>query len=337
MTITMPYDAYWDLMREAHETGHNSSSADEFDVIYKYPLSLGQGSWRELELGDGLYLAIYDYQVHEHTIVSIPECEHPLEYDFCISGSYCSEGTIFNMGQYGFCGSGVAKTEIFQIVEQKQVKNINLHMAPEIFRALIGECGELPGELQHLIKQPIYEYYQRSGATTPAMQIVLQQILHCPYQGAVKRVYLHSKVMELMALLLEQEAEVKTGEAKVFSLKRDDIERIHYAREILLQNLDNPPSLINLALQVGLNDYSLKRGFRQVFGQTVFGYLHDYRLKQAQQILLAGEMKVTEVAQAVGFGDRSYFAASFRKKFGMNPKQYLKACKQSLGQHLELK
>jgi AraC family transcriptional regulator, transcriptional activator of the genes for pyochelin and ferripyochelin receptors len=73
---------------------------------------------------------------------------------------------------------------------------------------------------------------------------------------------------------------------------------------------------------VGLNNYKLKRGFRQVFETSAFKYLHDYRLEKARQLLAKGEMKVEEVASRVGFDSRSYFATAFRKKFGVNPKQY---------------
>ncbi|MEM6612988.1 MAG: AraC family transcriptional regulator, partial [Cyanobacteria bacterium P01_C01_bin.72] len=91
-----------------------------------------------------------------------------------------------------------------------------------------------------------------------------------------------------------------------------------------IDNLENPPSLIELARQVGLNDFKLKRGFREEFGQSAFKYLHDYRLEQAKHLLAQGEMKVQEVALRVGFESRSYFAIAFRKKYGVNPKQYMK-------------
>ncbi len=53
----------------------------------------------------------------------------------------------------------------------------------------------------------------------------------------------------------------------------------------MLRNISNPPSLIELARQVGINECTLKRGFRQIFGNTMFGYLHDYRMEQARQLL----------------------------------------------------
>ena len=111
---------------------------------------------------------------------------------------------------------------------------------------------------------------------------------------------------------------------------RIGIEKIYQAKEILLSNLENPPSLMELARQVALNDFKLKRGFRQVVGTSAFKYLHDYRLEKARQLLVSGEMNVEEVAFKVGFDSRSYFALAFRKKFGLNPKQYFQHCQKSL-------
>jgi AraC family transcriptional regulator, transcriptional activator of the genes for pyochelin and ferripyochelin receptors len=89
-----------------------------------------------------------------------------------------------------------------------------------------------------------------------------------------------------------------------------------------MQNLDNPPSLLDLARQVGLNDRKLKQRFHQVFHTTPFAYLRDYRLERAQQLLMDSEQSIEQVAKAVGYADRSRFAVAFRKKFGVNPKTY---------------
>jgi AraC-like DNA-binding protein len=88
--------------------------------------------------------------------------------------------------------------------------------------------------------------------------------------------------------------------------------------------LNDPPSLAILARQVGLNECSLKRGFRQAFGTTVFGYLHNYRLEQAKQMLESGTWKVGEAAKIVGYKDLTAFGRAFRQKFGILPRDYLK-------------
>lgn len=128
--------------------------------------------------------------------------------------------------------------------------------------------------------------------------------------------------MELMALILEDEIEAQEGKQTDFQLKPDDIERVHYAKEILHANFDNPPSTAQLARQVGLNECTLKRGFRACFNTSIFGYLRQYRMEQAKILLMEGRMNVHQAAQAVGYASQSSFASVFRKTFGVNPKVF---------------
>jgi AraC family transcriptional regulator, transcriptional activator of the genes for pyochelin and ferripyochelin receptors len=177
----------------------------------------------------------------------------------------------------------------------------------------------LPKELQTLVEdQQICPCY-RLDATTLEMQQVLQQILNCPYQDWTRRFYLESKALELLMLwLVHTTSSDKLSES--YQLSSVDINCIHTAKDILICDLSHPPSLLELARQVGLNDRKLKQGFRQVFGTTVFGYLHDYRMQRAQQLLVAGQMNVNQVARWVGYASQSSFNAAFKKQFGINPK-----------------
>lgn len=243
------------------------------------------------------------------------EREHPLEYRFYLGDRNPQRG------QYGLWGSGLAPKEV--CTPTNTMFEISVHIEPEIFQAFINNSDEgLSANLQHLVRPCDRIFYQRRGITTPVMERVLQQILLCPYEGLVKRMYLDGKVMELMALLLEEELEVQQGNIYVCTLKPEELERIHYARHLLLQQLAQPPSIEELARQVELNEYILRKGFQQVFGKTVFSYLHEYRLKQARELITVGEMKISEIANQVGFASRSYFASAFRKKFGLSPKAY---------------
>lgn len=113
---------------------------------------------------------------------------------------------------------------------------------------------------------------------------------------------------------------IKSPQSSV--LRPDDIERLHHAKEILISNLDNPPSLLNLARLVGINDRKLKQGFRQVFGTTVYGYFQEYRMRQAKRLLAEGSLNVTEVAYAVGYTSPSRFCDAFKRQFSITPKFY---------------
>lgn len=329
MTLTLSKDDYWALFQDIEK---NNTSADEFDIVWKYPKQLGTGYWREIQLREGLTLAIAHYQLHDSIVMQLPERNHPLEYMFQLAGGYKDQQTSTYAGQYCLCGSGLAPVEMPEWSDVEQI-DVNVHIDPELFTTWLNQTSDsIPQELQHLIQPSSQMYYVRSGTTTGAMQTALHQILHCPFQGITKRMYLESKVWELMALLVEQELNShKATETsnRIYSLKPDDVDRIHHAKDILLQRLDDPPSLIELARQVGLNDCTLKRGFRQVFGTTAFGYLHNYRLDKARQLLQERRLNVSEIAQTIGFANRSYFAAAFRKKFGVTPREYLSSGRNS--------
>jgi AraC-like DNA-binding protein len=330
MTITLSQPNYWELFQDIEE--HNASSIDKFDITWKYPEQLGQGYWREIRLREGLELTIAHYWLHDCITIQLPEREHPLEYSFHLLGGYKNQQSCTRAGQYSLFGSGLAPVETCNWLNTEQME-VNVHIDPELFMAGLNQTSELVLEgLQHLIQPSPNPYYSRSGITTGVMQTTLQQVLRCPFQGITKRIYLESKVWELTALLVEQELKlqkIQKNTSPTDVLKPDDVDRIHQAKTILLQHLHDPPSLIKLARQVGLNDCTLKRGFRQVFGQTAFGLLHDYRLEQARQLLEERRLNVSEIAQTIGFANRSYFAAAFRKKFGVTPREYLSNYKNS--------
>lgn len=316
MAITIAQQDYQDLFNASQ--GYQSKQSESFEMISPYPERLGRGSYRSVELRDGMDLEIHGYRLHDDLVVRMPERSHPIEYSFCFPEN-CGSAS-----RYFLCGSGTAPAEIWQELANKSAMWINVHLEPSVVQAFLGLAFDLKAVgLAHLF-QSEQLYYQRVGTPTVAMQTTLHQLLNCPFTGITKKMYLETKVWELMALLIDQELKLNGEPRSPIPLKTDDIERIHHAKDILLQNHNNPPSLLDLARQVGLNDCTLKRGFRQVFGKTAFGYLHDYRIEKARQLLQEGNLNVTETARSVGFANRSYFAAAFRKKYGVSPKDYLR-------------
>ncbi|HVU55554.1 MAG TPA: AraC family transcriptional regulator, partial [Puia sp.] len=153
--------------------------------------------------------------------------------------------------------------------------------------------------------------------TTPIMRQALNDILYCPLEGMLKKIYVESKVLELVALVVSQAKQAVAGDA--MDMRKEDIDKLHYAREIILQRMNEPCSLMQLARLTGLNDFKLKKGFRDVFGTTVFGYLLEERMNLAKRRLLEGHMPVAEIAIEVGYKNATHFTAAFKRHFGYLP------------------
>ncbi|MEA1961509.1 MAG: AraC family transcriptional regulator [Bacillota bacterium] len=95
------------------------------------------------------------------------------------------------------------------------------------------------------------------------------------------------------------------------------------AKKIIIDNMQEPLSITELAREIDLNTYKLKVGFKEMWGNTIFGYLRDMRMEKARLLLVGGgNSSVIDVAQEVGYSNPSHFAGAFRKKFGINPSKY---------------
>ncbi len=151
---------------------------------------------------------------------------------------------------------------------------------------------------------------------------ILYDMLHCPLDGRYKHLYMLGKTAELLAIQLEEYW--RQGEVRpVKKLKKEEIDRMYNVRDIILSNIHSPCSLIDLAHQVGTNDAYLKQHFKEVFGTTVFGYLHVVKMGEAHRMLLEGQ-HVSEVAYLSGYKHVAHFTRAFKKHFGINPNQVRK-------------
>nr|WP_240343892.1 AraC family transcriptional regulator [Paenibacillus sp. SYP-B3998] len=88
--------------------------------------------------------------------------------------------------------------------------------------------------------------------------------------------------------------------------------------------MEQPPSLLELSKIVGISDFKLKAGFRELYETTVFGYLRDKRLAFAKSLLEREKITVYEAAITVGYSNPGHFAAVFREKYGFNPGEWQK-------------
>lgn len=182
MPITISQRDYWDLIYQTR-CQQNVNYNNEFDVTYQYPKQLGQGTYREIKLRKGIELAIDRYQLHDDVIMQSPERSHPLEYVFAIAG----KSTDITSGQYSLCGSGMAPIERWEQSAAEPITQVNVHIEPEVFQTFLGDRELASIRPGHLMESSDRLYYQGIGKTTVAMQTVLHQILHCPFQGITKK------------------------------------------------------------------------------------------------------------------------------------------------------
>ena len=327
VTTSEAYDQHWqNCLRADGTVAYNTNG---FNRVGHCRHRYSSDQFWGVKLQSGLHLEWIDDDYHRDLCVKAEHPEGmPLVAKFYLSGQHgvrCSgiagvpTEYCESVGQSYFFALPDLEEEEISLTGQ-HVQFIRMYIEPHFFQALGMDLAFLPGLLRRTLKGDRRRFHRSLGHMTPAMHKVLQQILYCPYQHEIKRLFLEGKALELLTLQIDQWIALEQGERPAQDLKSADVERVYEAADVLRSELAGPPSIITLAHRVGLNEHKIKVGFRQVFKTTVFGYVRAQRLERASQLLLAGAITVTQAALTVGFASQGHFAAAFRKRFGVNPR-----------------
>lgn len=181
---------------------------------------------------------------------------------------------------------------------------------------------ELPRVAEQLLRgQPLVQQAAAPGLP-PRLRHLLESLWDSPAPLGLKRLHYEAVALELVA----QQAALwlPTAAAGPLPLGAPARDKLHHARALLLGQLSAPPTLAALARQCQLNEFSLKQGFRQLFGTSVGQFVQAQRLEAARHLLLGGGRSVTEIAYELGYAHPQHFHRAFKKQFGLTPKQLTK-------------
>ncbi|MEM6433769.1 MAG: AraC family transcriptional regulator [Cyanobacteria bacterium P01_D01_bin.115] len=322
-----------EMCQQAETQGEQIYRRSKFSEEHHLPRQLGQVCDRRFQLRQGLMMGIRSGALRQTIRFENPHGQSmPLVAKFHLSGN--SRVLTPNVSDVASDYSETAGNHYFYYLpdlvefeewyEQESIQVVMILLEPNFLKSFCHDEPKLPSCLQQAVSSGTSRgrFHQPVGCITPAMAQILHHILHCPYHGMLRQMYLESKALELLMLQLLHWCQGETALPKPKYLQKEDIERLHQVKDILMRHMDAPPSLLELARQVGVNDHKLKRGFRQLFGTTVFGYLHQVRLEKACQLLASSTMSVTEVAYMIGYNSVPSFSHAFRKKYGSSPLVY---------------
>lgn len=176
-----------------------------------------------------------------------------------------------------------------------------------------------------LIREQMHEEdmlsYTLFSPITADMKLALYQLMRCPFLGKSKGMFLEGKTMELASHLRQIAKQPKVNMPGKLTAK--DYKKMWQVKAILDDNLESPPSIVELAGLIGVNECKLKSGFKQVHGVSPYRYLADHRLEEARRLICEKKTNVSEAALSVGYSSLSHFSKIFRIKYGVTPQEYM--------------
>ena len=268
----------------------------------------------EIKIDDDFILIRFQNNTDEVTTFQRPVQLGLIQFHFGLKGS---AKYIFNQGNY-----------VLNLKEEKALlfynteKELPLHVEIDpkswlisIFISIKKFHGLFTTDAEHipfLSKENQEKKYYNETDISPSMAIVLSQLFHYNLHPSIKNLYYKGKGYELLSLYFNR-TEDPNAEQCPFLIDEDNVLKIRKAKEIIIANMAEPPGLQELADEIGLNLKKLKMGFKQIYGDTVYGFLFDYKMDFARKLLDSGSYNVNEVGLKIGYSTGSHLLRRSRK------------------------
>ena len=156
-------------------------------------------------------------------------------------------------------------------------------------------------------------------------RIVIEGLLNHTFTDSLENIYINAQTQ--MLLLYSMDCMIGEKQVDVINCKflanEADREKIINAREILIQHIGEPITIKELSRKVAMNECYLKKGFKEMFGSTIFDFYQSQRMEHAKYLLYEKGLSVTEVSLMLGYSSISHFSTAFKKHTGLKPCELL--------------
>ncbi|TLP77339.1 AraC family transcriptional regulator [Maribacter sp. ACAM166] len=285
-----------------------------------------QGSFDEVRIEEGFYVLKFQNESDSFTNYSREINKGFIQFHFCLKGS----GTfLFNKGTYTL---NVSEENSLLLYNTQLDLPLNLNLEPKSslvsvvmtlrkFHSLFtAEADYIP----FLSTDNKEKKYYAQEPFSPSIAIILSQIINFNLHPSIKSLYVKGKIYELIALYFNKSPNADIEQCPYLA-DEENVKKIKKAKEIILANMAEPPTLAELASEIGLSLKRLKEGFKQIYGDSVYSFLFDHKMEYAKRLLETGQYNVNEIGLKVGYSTASHFIAAFKKKYNTTPKKYLLA------------
>ena len=288
--------------------------------------SVARGTFDETFIEDGFFVL-----THKNETNAIEILEREIDSTF-IQFHFCTKGTadfVFNDGNYTL---NITEDTSLLLYNPQRDLPIHLELQPHSWlvsfvisiKKFHGLFSKDANYITFLTDDNKDKKYYTDGKISPSMAVVLNQLISFSLHESIKPLYFKGKVYELLSLYFNRTEDADIEQCP-FLVDEENVAKLKKAKDIIIANMAEPPTLQELSETIGLSLKKLKEGFKQIYGDTVYGFLFDYKMEVARKLLESDDYNVNEVALKVGYSTASHFIAAFKKKFGTTPKKYISA------------
>lgn len=207
-------------------------------------------------------------------------------------------------------------------VAEADLNCVFIHVAPENLDLVLGSSAQKSLQIGSNPKGLLLE--PTNSALSNAVRSTAWQMLSSPRNGPGRKCFVAGKALEMLGATIDIASNLaasRTAPSAGIALAPYDVEACYQAHNVIMQNLANPPTIDQIARDIGTNSRKLNASFKEVFGLPIYSFVKSARMEKARLMIEAGEKSVSKVAYAFGYSP-GHFATEFRKLYGISPKAF---------------
>ena len=309
------------------------SAKEEYTLKYKNTIYFkdkkSNGYMDTLEFEDGLSLVKSDIQFQEDYGIKIDGDSKNMIFTFLLDGitKYQPSTHSFNIDAkkdhttvvIDNYSNGVKKYN-----RNTHLKSVQLFLKEDYFKNLLNDEYFEHSLVKKFNQNNDFLECIKLNKTDASTKINISEIFQTPFDGSFNKLYIQSKALDILQHELKNILKPQLKNNKDLKFSEYDRQALYKAKDILIANMANPPSLISLSKMVKLNEFKLKIGFKKIFNNTAYGLLFEHKMIRAKQLLKDSEYDINEIANLIGYKYPCNFTTAFTKRFGVSPKELMK-------------
>jgi AraC-like DNA-binding protein len=245
--------------------------------------------------------------------------ENYLELTFCVSGNVlCREKNI----ECDFCKFSDSKTCVEKI---ETIDVLSFSFSPNYLQQFAKAQKNEASLFEKIAAFSFKESFTKTGSLCNKTTHAIQSLLNHNYSDTKENIFINAQTQ--LILLYSSECMFGEKDENEFNCKflsnAEEREKIINAREILLQHIGEPITIKSLSRKVAINECYLKKGFKEIFGTTIFDFYQSQRMEHAKYLLYEKGLSVTEVSSILGYSSISHFSTAFKNHTGIKPCELL--------------
>lgn len=298
----------------------------EHSLTLHVPARFGEGYMRIIHASDHVEIGIMDMMLNTPIVTDYQDYDQTCEATYCLAGhiSYAENGTAagaVDLGKHELGIFAVPRTCGRMLMPAgERIVAVSVG-ANECFRQELPFADECVCFTDPVVRELLYGL-SRPVRASARVHNRFGELIDNEISTSLQRTYLDGMGKVLVADLWQEKIVAPLAGMTRLAMDPFMQKALLQAREILSRQYLKPPTTAVLARMVALNEHSLKSGFRQMFGRSMYEFVRMIRMENACYLMENETFSIGEIAAMVGYVNSSHFARAFRNEYGMNPSEF---------------